>query len=129
MLDAKPAKRIVNPQAMRDFHKESHHECVACGNRHVTAAHILGKGRGGDDVRANLVPLCGSGSSGCHGAYDNGHAYRGDFGKRITADYVKFMVARYVLSEGGDDARWYLTGKLGPEGSRAFLESLGADLA
>jgi hypothetical protein len=123
----RPPKRIVNPKAMRDFHKVSH-ECVHCGNPHVSAAHILGKGRRGDDIEANLVPLCGDGSSGCHGAYDNGHSYIGDFGRKVTPDAVRASVGRYILSEAGCDAAWYLTAKLGTGGSVAFLESLGVDV-
>lgn len=41
----------------------------------LTRAHLVAKGRGGDDIDANLVPLCGSGTTGCHGAFDNAANY------------------------------------------------------
>jgi hypothetical protein len=34
----------------------------------LNRAHLVPKGQGGDDVDANIVPLCGSGVTGCHGS-------------------------------------------------------------
>lgn len=42
--------------------------CRACGTtRSLNRAHLVPKGQRGDDVDANIVPLCGSGTTGCHG--------------------------------------------------------------
>lgn len=41
-------------------------ECP-CGKPSATGHHVLARGQGGDDVAANIVPLCGSGTTGCHG--------------------------------------------------------------
>ena len=36
----------------------------------LNRAHLVSRSRGGDDLDDNLVPLCGSGNTGCHGAFD-----------------------------------------------------------
>lgn len=120
--DPKPT-RIRDDEVYTLFHKRDH-VCVCCGSRDVSAAHIIGRGAGGDDVVANLVPLCGDGSRGCHGAYDNGHAYQGAGGRRITPEIVRWSIARYIRSEAGEDAAVYLIAKLGPFGAEAFVQKL-----
>ena len=47
-------------------------ECVICGGIDISIHHILPRGQGGDDVWENLVPLCGSGTTGCHGGVEGG---------------------------------------------------------
>jgi len=44
--------------------------CRACGELEVSFHHIVPRSLGGDDVPANLIPLCGSGTTGCHGEYE-----------------------------------------------------------
>lgn len=71
--DPKPSRRIVDDLA--GVHKVRFEgRCRACGrvpSGHpldaLNRAHLVPRGQGGDDVDANIVPLCGSGSSGCHG--------------------------------------------------------------
>jgi len=116
--DFKAPPRVKDKDALKAFH-EDWLDCLACGGRPIQAHHILSRARGGDDARGNLVGLC----AGCHGAY-HGSPYTGAFGKRIDAGFVRSAIARYIRHESGDDARWYLTAKLGPEASIAFLESL-----
>lgn len=41
----------------------------------LNRAHIIGKGQRGDDVDENIVPLCGSGTCGCHAAFDGQQPY------------------------------------------------------
>lgn len=36
----------------------------------LNRAHIVGRGARGDDIAANIIPLCGSGTAGCHAAFD-----------------------------------------------------------
>ena len=66
--DPKPAKRIKDKKAGRDkILLEG--RCRVCGRTwSLNRAHLVPKGQGGDDVDANIVPLCGSGTTGCHGA-------------------------------------------------------------
>ena len=124
--DPKPPPPVRDLAVLRRFHA-FYSNCVHCGNAHITAAHLVGRGRGGDDHMGNLVPLCGSGSSGCHGAFDNGHTFIGDFGRRVTPTAVKASVAYFIRSEAGDDHRKYLVGKLGSFGAESFVQKLEAE--
>ena len=71
--DWKPPARIVNPDAGRaKVRREG--RCRACGRvpsghllDSLNRAHLVPKGQRGDDVDENIIPLCGSGTSGCHG--------------------------------------------------------------
>lgn len=74
MSDPKPERRIRDPHAgISKATREG--RCRACGRRprghgldSLNRAHLVPKGQRGDDVDENIVPLCGSGTSGCHGA-------------------------------------------------------------
>lgn len=50
--------------------------CAVLGRRTraTNRMHIVGKGQGGDDVDANIVPGCGSGTTGCHGVLTSRNA-------------------------------------------------------
>lgn len=73
--DPKPARRIVDREAGIEKVKRER-ACRACGltrSVHIHRSHLVGKGVRGDDVDSNIVPLCGSGTTGCHGAlHDHG---------------------------------------------------------
>jgi hypothetical protein len=71
--DPKPDRRIVDRDAGR-LKVWVEGECRVCG--HVPSGHpldtlnrmhLVPKGLGGDDVDDNIVPGCGSGTTGCHG--------------------------------------------------------------
>ena len=72
--DPKPAARkrkrirIVDARAIANA-KVARPRCEMCGAGPVTTHHVVPKGAPhfGDDVLANLVSLCGHGTSGCHG--------------------------------------------------------------
>jgi HNH endonuclease len=124
MTVAKKRSDWKNPAPVRDktvfqeFHA-SGYDCISCGHGIVIEAHhILSRAQGGDDMRANLVPLCQE----CHRAY-HGNPYT-TFGVRIDAAWVRRAIGHYIGSEPGEDTRWYLTAKLGGEGSQAFLDRL-----
>lgn len=65
--------------------------CVGCGSAQVTAQHRRARGMGGtsrDEVgyAVNGVPLCGSGTAGCHG-WTEGHPLMGELlGWRLLGD-------------------------------------------
>lgn len=65
MADPKPARRIRDPQLLRTLHIRWRH-CALCGERGPLSLHHVHK-HPRDDVEANLVMLCGSGTTGCHG--------------------------------------------------------------
>ena len=64
--DPKREKRIRDPELVRSMHFVFE-ECCICGNVLFSVHHVLKRLQGGDDVKENLVPLCGSGTTGCHG--------------------------------------------------------------
>jgi 5-methylcytosine-specific restriction endonuclease McrA len=63
--DPKPRKRIVNTDAGVGKLRQER-ACRVCGQRTLLLErhHLVKRSQGGDDVDANLVPLCGYG---CHG--------------------------------------------------------------
>jgi hypothetical protein len=118
--DPKPAKRIRDRTAFQDFYAKDH-ACLVCGWHFCEAHHVLHRSQGGDDVLANLVPLC----SNCHMAA-HGATVRGDFGRDVTPEIVRFQIAYYIRSEAGSDLAAYLIGKLSPFGAEAFVQKLEA---
>lgn len=74
--DPKPAARIVDRKATTRKLLEDR-TCRACGRPASSGHHLLPKGERGDDVVDNVIPLCGDGASGCHGAL-HGNPYTVD---------------------------------------------------
>lgn len=63
---------VFSPAARAAILEAGHGRCVGCGRPDVTTQHRRARGMGGtSDVSighpANGVPLCGSGTTGCHG--------------------------------------------------------------
>lgn len=55
--------------------------CQWCGRRDVSQIHHrLPRGRGGDNRLSNLIVLCGSGTTGCHGRVEHNRALAYDHG-------------------------------------------------
>jgi hypothetical protein len=77
-------------------------ECP-CGKPSATGHHVISRGKGGDDVLPNIVPLCGSGTTGCHGLVENAdEKARRRLGKWIGEHRPDTIV--YVRSKMGDVA-------------------------
>ena len=78
-------------------------ECP-CGKPSATGHHVIARGSGkaaGDDVLANIVPMCGSGTSGCHGLIENNdEKARRRLGRWIGEHRPDTI--RYVRSKLGD---------------------------
>lgn len=110
--DFKDGPRIVDPALLKQAHW-AFDECVVCGKINVSIHHVLPRGGwcgiAGDDVWENLVPLCGSGTHGCHGDVEAG------------LDSVSHSLGRYLLAERPDTID-YLIRKLG--GKKAASEFL-----
>jgi hypothetical protein len=110
----KPRKRVIDRTASRAKRDEdrwcrSHRawgDFVIATNCH----HVLGKAQGGDDVVDNLIPICGSGSAGCHGAL-HGNPFVSEGMRRNSTD-VRFAIGRrirypevmYLVERMGEDA-------------------------
>jgi hypothetical protein len=70
-----PKHRRVKSQKTINQLKKQIDCCERCGSRlFLEAAHIIGKGRLGPDMRENIVILCGPAAwgKGCHGADHQG---------------------------------------------------------
>lgn len=72
----------------------------------------------GDDVAANLLAMCGSGTTGCHGAF-HGSPYTDDRGRRWTTADVQAAVGRTISARPATLS--YVLGKLGDQAGREFL--------
>src|SRR5574338_1388190 len=65
VIDPKPPERVRDPDLLRRLHL-AWDECMICGaSMGLMLHHISNHPR--DDLEANLVMLCGSGTTGCHG--------------------------------------------------------------
>ena len=82
------------------------------------AHHIIRKSQGGDDVMANLAPLCDP----CHAAYHGTPIRRR--GKFIGPTHVRKALAAYIRSDDGEDTAAYLIHKLGPFTAEHFVQKL-----
>ncbi len=106
--DWKPRRRIKDPGLMKRLHYRGG-SCVLADDTcepSVSLHHVYPRGQGGDDVEANLVWLCGSGTTGHHGQLT-----ANDPGAREAL----IAVLPFRTTE-------YLSGKLGgPEAAREWL--------
>lgn len=70
--DWKPAARVrASRKEWQRLREAKLGPCRVCGGHGVTLHHLVGRDLGGGDVEENLVPLCGSGTTGCHGAVEH----------------------------------------------------------
>lgn len=116
--DWKPEGRIRNPELLRELHKEWR-ECALCGSigwEHspvpenrvwigLSLHHINKHPR--DDLRGNLVMVCGHGTAGCHGLIESNSAeHRGILGIYIVQnrpDTVEYLDWRLGGLERADE--------------------------
>ena len=123
----RPARRVRDREALARARLALRFTCAACRRRPGSVHHVIPRGEGGDDDPRNLVPLCGDGVTGCHGAL-HGNSYVDSTGDRWTADIVRAAVGRY-LTAGNRDTIRYVNEKLGPEAGRDYLRRhYGLDL-
>lgn len=99
--------QVHDPDAMKEAVLRDR-ECRVCGGPAATAHHIVPKGgpHYGDDVLANLGPVCGSGTTECHGlleTHDVGACVA--FGLALRPENIAYVLDR-----------------LGPDAGLAFLE-------
>jgi hypothetical protein len=96
--DFKTAPRIRDPKLMRQAHW-AFDECAICAAIDISIHHILSKSSAwgiGDDVWENLMPLCGSGTTGCHGAVEG------------ELDSVCRSVGLYIVQERPDTVEYLI---------------------
>lgn len=103
MSDPKPRGRVRDASVLRAIHLSAD-ECCVCGTTWpLSAHHVLPRARGGDDYEYNLVMLCGSGTTGCHGGYHEGSwDVRAAIGKALTPAHVSYVIGRLGTEAGWD---------------------------
>jgi hypothetical protein len=105
--DPKPAKRVVasadvwalmRPVILR----EPCYGCLGLSPLRRGVHHLVPKSLGGDDVIENLIPLCGTGTTGCHGIYEDRAP-----GWRMIAGMIRKALSvekvGYVVGKKGED--------------------------
>jgi hypothetical protein len=69
--------------------------CRLCGDPATNLHHIVPRSQGGDDVAANLVEICGSGTTGHHGLVEaRDPATRSALRALLTAEEVAYVRER-----------------------------------
>jgi hypothetical protein len=94
LADPKPRKRVRASQAeWSDLHLHfSTDLCWLCGQAWDSLHHIIGRGRGGDDVIENLAPVCGNGTMGCHGLLEARNAWaRSELRRALRPQNLRYL--------------------------------------
>lgn len=124
--DPKPKRRARGQIREVDQHalavaRLSGDECAACGKPPANVHHVIPRGSPyfGDDVEANALLICGSGTMGCHGAY-HGSPYVDEKGRRWTSEDVRRALGRTITTTRPDTVS-YVLDKLGDVAGRDYL--------
>jgi hypothetical protein len=105
----KPARRVVDSRAGRAkviregrcrLCERTWYEAGGIASRH----HLVPKGQGGDDVEANLIPVCGDGTTGCHGDLEHSVAARRKLRIKLHRDEIAYGVEK--VGQGRFDRRY-----------------------
>lgn len=105
--DPKPAARIVDKDVLALARIRLGNSCAACGSPAGSVHHIIPRSQGGDDVMANLVLVCGSGTTGCHGALHGNPYYGGDSTWR-NSGWVRERLNEHIERHRADTyGYWY----------------------
>jgi hypothetical protein len=98
-VDFKQPRITEDREGWEDLRRTKLGPCRVCGTpNQVTLHHLVSRSLAGDDVEFNLIPLCGSGTTGCHGLFESG-------------DVKTRSVIRHTLEL---DELAYIIGKKGP---------------
>ncbi len=75
--------------------------CRICGATPITFHHLVPKGSPyhGGDTEANWVPLCGSGTTGCHGLIEA----RDELASRMLLERLTDLEYSYGVDHGGEN--------------------------
>jgi hypothetical protein len=104
--DPKPSARFqATTLQWVELRKQKMGPCRVCGQVPTTLHHLVSRSLRGSDVVENLVPLCGSGTHGCHGAVE---ARRPDALKALREN-LRVEEVKYILDTKGEDflSRYY----------------------
>ncbi len=89
----KQSKRRKAPLAVKQATLNDR-ECWGCGRDGANGHHLIPKdfAKPGPDEEWNIISLCGSGTSECHGAF-HGNPYTAGGGERVTPTIVRLRIA------------------------------------
>lgn len=93
------------------FYRLKANRCRVCGSSYVSLHHLLG-GPWRSDELDNLIPLCGDGTTGCHGIYTSRMDGMSADGVTRTWEQVADRIRRSLTT----GERLYITGRVGQEG-------------
>src|SRR3990167_9314692 len=103
--DPKPAERYRPPPAEWKYMRSLLlvEPCAICGGRSESTHHIYKRGQGGGDLLVNLAPVCGSGTTGCHGKLEaRDPEALATLGRWVGAAFITYLAS--VL--GDTDRAW-----------------------
>jgi 5-methylcytosine-specific restriction endonuclease McrA len=112
-IDAKPRKRIKDPALLRTFSLRMG-SCSVCGESRAAglqAHHVLLRSRGGDDVTANLVALCGPDHTAVHDGHRETRHLLGQHIVLLRPDVLEYLKEKL----GGPGAQQFILNEYGPE--------------
>lgn len=95
-------RRVASAKTWARLQDERQGPCLVCGQAPCTLHHVVPRDRFGDDIADNLVPLCGDGTSGCHGLVEAGDAET----LRMLAEAIQAdepAVYAYAVEKLGED--------------------------
>ena len=99
-------RTAASPERIAEIRAKKCQECRLCGKTaNVTAHHLVPRSQGGQWVAWNIVGLCGSGTTGCHGlieARDKAACYL--LRARLTDHEYSFLVQH--MGEGWLDRKY-----------------------
>jgi hypothetical protein len=102
--DPRPSSRYVATSSeWEDIVRFKSGPCRGCGGASllpVTYHHLVPKSLGGDDVPGNVLPLCGHGTTGCHGAIEN-HTRGWEAIASAVRDSLTPLELQYSLAKKG----------------------------
>ena len=101
----------ATPDEWAEFHRRKGGRCRVCGATNTTLHHLLG-GVWRSDELDNLIPLCGSGTTGCHGIYTSRMRGVSGDGKLRTWGQVADLIRRSLTQA----ERWYMIVRVGEDG-------------
>lgn len=110
---AKPTKNkrtAASPARITEIREKKCRECRLCGTgRSVNAHHLIPRSQGGIWTESNIVGLCGSGTTGCHGLIEaNDPAATYLLRARLTDAEYAYVVTK--MGEGWLDRRLPIRG-------------------
>lgn len=93
-------RKVASPKRWQQIIDAKRGPCKVCGaTSGVSYHHLIPRSQGGSDSESNVVPLCGSGTTGCHGRIE---ARDPEAGMALALSLTDAEYA-YMVEHGGED--------------------------